>query len=137
MDFFLNRYFYSSTCTIGVLTNNISFSAFSLEPPHPSFSSSSPFCISSGLYQFISNFSPKLQYFCPLLLRVPGRSGIRIHVGNFPKDTSGCILIGFGASQNSISHSKKAFSSFIDLLSSLSSEEQNFIEISDTRDFIL
>ena len=29
-----------------------------------------------------------------VLLNVPGRTGIMIHIGNFPKDTHGCILFG-------------------------------------------
>jgi hypothetical protein len=37
------------------------------------------------------------------LSRVPGRSNVQIHVGNYPKDTVGCLLPGIGALPNTCS----------------------------------
>lgn len=54
-----------------------------------------------GLILTISNrvlhgslWSPWKDGSLPLVLDVPGREGIRIHAGNKPADSSGCILIG-------------------------------------------
>jgi len=68
--------------------------------------------IPPGRYRVILSTSPRFgenafyQSICrdaeglarvPELLAVPGFAGIRIHVGNYAKDTDGCILIGKGA----------------------------------------
>lgn len=51
------------------------------------------------------------------VMRVPGRSGILIHVGNYPKDTQGCILLGTSHTWDSkkpmILHSNDAFRAFL------------------------
>ena len=39
------------------------------------------------VYEFCNGYLPRLQY-------VKGYSGILIHIGNFPEDTDGCILVG-------------------------------------------
>ena len=51
-------------------------------------------CIPAGTYQVRVSWSPRFQCLLPEIINVPGRTGIRIHAGNYPKDTTGCILVG-------------------------------------------
>lgn len=65
--------------------------------------------VDPGVYKLTFTFSPKFsnrapyRYYKPAgrrnavvpLLDVRGRSGIRIHIGNYAKDSDGCILIGY------------------------------------------
>jgi hypothetical protein len=50
-------------------------------------------CIPKGEYIVIKAFSPKFGL-CFRVTNVQNRDNILIHVGNFLKDTTGCILIG-------------------------------------------
>lgn len=50
--------------------------------------------IPCGRYKVIVNDSPKLKRRLPLLLDVPGFTGIRIHAGKNEHNTEGCILVG-------------------------------------------
>lgn len=54
--------------------------------------------IPTGLYMVQNSKSPKFKRELPLLwnANVPAKRGIRIHVGNSVKDSSGCILVGMG-----------------------------------------
>lgn len=51
-------------------------------------------CIAPGTYSIDFHYSPKFGKYMLTLCGVVGRSGILIHSGNTPKDTSGCILVG-------------------------------------------
>lgn len=51
-------------------------------------------CIPFGIYRIRVSMSPKFKRELPEVLDVPHFSGIRIHRGNTPKDTLGCILVG-------------------------------------------
>lgn len=54
--------------------------------------------IPTGLYMVQNSMSPKFKRELPLLWneKVPEKRGIRIHVGNSVKASSGCVLVGMG-----------------------------------------
>ena len=52
-------------------------------------------CIPYGTYNVTITYSPRFKKNLPLLNNVKGFDGIRIHSGNKPQDTEGCLLPGF------------------------------------------
>ena len=52
-------------------------------------------CIPYGTYNVTITYSPRFKKNVPLLNNVKGFDGIRIHSGNKPQDTEGCLLPGF------------------------------------------
>ena len=73
--------------------------------------------IPAGTYKVIINRSERFsklagrEVLLPLLLNVPGYEGVRIHPGNAPKDTEGCLLPGtaIGPDGASVINSRAAF----------------------------
>ena len=50
--------------------------------------------IPEGSYRVLITKSRRFKEWLPYVQGVPGFEGIRIHAGNYPDDTQGCILVG-------------------------------------------
>ena len=57
------------------------------------------YIIPAGTYSVRVTWSPKFKRMLPLLLSVPGRSGIRVHRGTKPEHSRGCILVSAAMEQ--------------------------------------
>lgn len=77
-------------------------------------------CVAPGIYSIDFHYSPKFGKYMLTLCGVRGRSGILIHSGNTPNDTSGCILVGqrenIGVLSNSRSTLDKVFDCCLDVI---------------------
>lgn len=65
--------------------------------------------IPTGAYKVIVNYSERFGKLMPLLLDVKGYAGVRIHSGNTPSDTLGCILVGRNTAKGMVTESRKTF----------------------------
>lgn len=65
--------------------------------------------IPAGEYEVRITMSDRFGRLLPLLVDVPGFSGIRIHPGNTAADTDGCILPGLTRAGQSVGLSRRAF----------------------------
>jgi hypothetical protein len=90
----------SNGCTFGIMTVDGQNPVYTLERPEVQ--------IPIGTYSVEITFSPRFRRMLPLLDNVPERSNIRIHMGNWPRDTDGCILVGLGLGQDMITQSLAA-----------------------------
>ena len=66
-------------------------------------------------------FKDKAQYqfckgFLPRLINVPAFEGVLIHIGNTPKDTEGCILVGENKVVGQVLNSTQTFRRLYDIL---------------------
>lgn len=65
--------------------------------------------IPAGRYQIQITPSARFLRDLPILLNVPGFSGVRIHPGNGPLETEGCILVGKDRQPGRLLQSRVAF----------------------------
>lgn len=82
-----------------------------------------------GTYQVMINRSPRFGKELPLLIGVPGFSGVRIHAGNTHEDTEGCILVGRRASADTVLESRFAMLGVMQLLEELLREEEVWLSV--------
>ena len=88
--------------------------------------------IPQGRRRIIITNSKRFQRPLPLLVGVPGFEGIRIHPGNGPDDTEGCILPGMSVAPdgNSVLESRHAFRKVYDLINdALTVGEEVWIDV--------
>lgn len=66
-------------------------------------------CIPPGLYSGHVRNDKKDRWRIQLN-NVPGpRTGVQIHIGNFPRDVEGCVLVGTAYAQDTVMHSGHAY----------------------------
>lgn len=86
--------------------------------------------IPTGCYQVRITFSPRFMKMMPLVCEVKGFSGVRLHAGNTPDDTEGCILFGVNDKVGRVSNSRYWTDKLTKLIaSSISQGEEVFLLI--------
>lgn len=108
----LKRRWLTAASTVGELFIDGVFECFVLEDrfrPAPEAKVKGATCIPLGRYRVEISHSPKFNRDLPLLLDVPGFTGVRIHPGNTPADTEGCLLPGRVRHGESVLESRVAF----------------------------
>lgn len=104
------RTYFTREFTKGVMFVDDVFIGYTLEPEMktPNEQSHINHCISTGSYQARYEYSSKFKEYLLELKRVPNHDEIKIHAGNFRKDTRGCILVGKNSSKNCVIRSRPA-----------------------------
>lgn len=129
----IRQIFYPDSC-IGSLLINGGFECFTLEDTdrqleHGGIKVPGKTAIPRGTYQVSIDWSNRFKRMMPHILNVMGFEGIRIHWGNYAKDTEGCILLGEKINDDSIMESKIAFNIFFSKLESLLATDRCWIRI--------
>lgn len=106
MELRLDRTFFTDKSTIGSLCVDGVFECFTLED-------NAAIAIPTGRYQVVVTYSIRFKTMLPILLNVPGRSGIRVHAGNTEADTEGCILVGQARGADWIGNSRLALNALL------------------------
>ncbi len=119
-EILMRRFASSSLCTRGELMISTT-KLQTLEPANP--------IIPDGTYlldfTYSPTFSKKYPYTVvlggkvPLVTGVACHSGVRIHVGNYPSDTKGCILLGTAGTDSSVLNSSFAYRNFCAMVQKL------------------
>ena len=101
---------FTDKSTIGMLFLNGEMFCHTLELPYLD-NQRSISCIPAGQYKVrlrTARESATRNYLHLLIEDVKDRSYILVHIGNFPKDTRGCVLVGQARQQNRVNNSTLA-----------------------------
>ena len=113
MKLVLARTWLTEVSTIGTLTDGDARLCYVLEDKYrgdnPADKVPGETAIPCGTYEIIITRSDRFGVDMPLLLFVPGFVGVRIHAGNAPKDTKGCLLVGLDRGPDQVLRSREAY----------------------------
>ena len=127
MNLKLKREDFTEDSTIGKLYINDVFHCFTLEDKVRDTKIQNITAIPAGKYEVIISYSNRFKQMMPLLLNVPNFQGVRIHWGNYSKDTEGCILVGNSKKVNFIGNSVAQYKKLFSILKSC--KEKIYLEI--------
>lgn len=128
-DMTVNRMIFTNKSTIGELWIDGKFVCYTLEDTCRNHKIDKITAIPAGRYQIAIDHSVKFNRDMPHLLDVPNYEGIRIHWGNKPEDTDGCILVGQGKDVDFITASRTAFDLLFPMIEKKLSQGPLFINI--------
>lgn len=142
MELVVKRKTFTEKSTIGELFIDGKFFCWTLEDKDRGFSQADNvltikakklFAITAipyGRYKVTLTDSSRFGKLLPLLNDVKGFAGIRIHPGNKPEDTEGCILLGYEMATDSVLKSRMAFIDFMaNLRAAIDRKEDIFITV--------
>lgn len=72
--------------------------------------------IPTGKYDVLLTFSPRFKRVLPFLLNVPGYQYIRVHHGNRPDSTEGCLLVGENKAKGQVLNSRATLEKLMSVL---------------------
>lgn len=115
----LKRKIFTDQSTIGELYVNDKFECYILEDTDRKLEAGgkkipTQTCIPRGTYQIVVTHSMRFGRLLPLLVKVPLFEGVRIHPGNKPGNTDGCLLPGTTYSKDWVSNSTEAWANLFD-----------------------
>ena len=142
MEIKLIRKYYQAKYTVGRLYVNNRFFSDCLEPPSLHLTERSALgtiliakykgyrAIPTGRYRILITRSRRFGRWLPLLLNVKGFEGIRIHAGNKPEDTQGCILLGFNRRKGYVLDSTRCVLTLVKMITeAIAKGEKVFVEV--------
>lgn len=97
-----HREWANEECQCGEMLVNGKFFSYTLEDPVRPVGTKifGRTAIPAGVYKVIVNISSRFRKLMPLLLKVPGFEGVRIHSGNTAADTEGCLIVAYSKAPN-------------------------------------
>ncbi len=109
MELAVIRQWLTSKSSMGRLSINGVFFCHTLEDPVRAVKIPKETAIGYGRYEVVITPSVRFKRDMPLLLNVPNFQGVRIHAGNGPDDTEGCILVGMERGFDKVWRSREAY----------------------------
>ena len=130
----LSRRFFTDKSTIGALSIDGGFECWVLEDPARKKKIPNITAIPEGTYEVVVTHSPKFKKDMPLLKDVPNYTGIRIHPGNWARNTSGCLLPGKTRSEDFVGLSRQAFQQLFLRIKEMIKNDRIYIRIFNERE---
>lgn len=128
MKLLLTRTTFTEKSTIGTLSIDGVFFCYTLEDRDRGLNQSDNIAtitlkkvfgvtaIPTGTYYVIVDFSNRFKKLMPLIRDVKGFAGVRIHKGNYPEDTLGCVLVSMQYGPDKLINSKEAYDKLMERL---------------------
>lgn len=138
MDIRVNREWFTSKSTEGSMYVDSEFECYTLEDVDRGLEIGGKkvygsTAIPKGRYEVVITMSNRFKRELPLIKDVPQFTGVRIHPGNTPEDTDGCILVGDvnrGHKDDFIGNSRAAFNRlFAKIKAAIDSGDKVYITI--------